>query len=63
VGSDGNALRYDGGTAVYGHDGAVLSECGDKPAVITEALDWQSLSVAREQFPVSLDADTFTLPA
>ena len=63
VGSDGNALRYNGGTAVYGHDGAVLSECGDKPAVITEALDWQSLSVAREQFPVSLDADTFTLPA
>ena len=62
VGTDGSALRYGGGSVIFGHDGAVLSECGDQPAVITQALSWRSLSAAREQFPVSLDADTFTLP-
>ena len=61
VGSDPNGLHYHGGTAVYAHDGEVLSESGNTPSVVTQVLPWQSLQSAREQFPVDLDADAFTL--
>jgi predicted amidohydrolase len=61
VGSDGNGLRYAGGSAVYAHDGEELSECGNTSSVVTQVLPWQSLQLAREQFPVNLDADNFTL--
>ena len=61
VGSDPNGLHYHGGTAAYAHDGKVLSESGNGPSVVTQVLPWQSLQSAREQFPVDLDADAFTL--
>ena len=61
VGDDGNGLHYAGGSGVYAHDGEELSECGNTPSVVTQVLPWQSLQEAREQFPVNLDADDFTL--
>ena len=61
VGDDGNGSHYAGGSGVYAHDGEELSECGNTPSVVTQVLPWQSLQEAREQFPVNLDADDFTL--
>ena len=62
VGTDGNGLYYAGGSACYSHDGEVLSESVDKGCVVTQVLDWQSLTKARAAFPVALDADSFSLP-
>jgi predicted amidohydrolase len=61
VGTDGAGLSYAGGSGCYAHDGEVLSETGGDSTIVTQVLDWHSLSAARETFPVSMDADQFTL--
>jgi omega-amidase len=61
VGSDGNGIRYGGGSAVYGPDGEVMVEQFDCEQIVTSVLDHAPLATLRKQFPVWQDADKFGL--
>lgn len=61
IGTDGAGLSYVGGSGFYAHDGEVLSESAATQTIVTQELDWHSLTNARKAFPVGMDADRFTL--
>jgi omega-amidase len=63
VGIDGQDLPYAGDSAAHDFLGEPLAELGDKPDVVTVALDLAALRAFRERFPAHLDADRFTLDA
>jgi predicted amidohydrolase len=61
VGTDGNAVAYGGGTAVYDPEGTALLEAGGDAGVFTVTLDREGLEAFRQRFPVWQDADDFEL--
>ena len=61
VGTDGRDITYVGGSGAWDHLGRAVSECGDRPAMVTVALDGAALQRYREKFPAHLDADRFKL--
>lgn len=63
VGVDGTGLAHSGGSAIYAPDGATVVEAGESPAIVQGTLDGGVLTGLRQAFPVTSDADTFTLEA
>lgn len=61
LGIDGNDLSYAGDSVAHDFLGEALAELGDRPGVVTVALDLQALRAFRDRFPAHLDADRFTL--
>jgi predicted amidohydrolase len=62
IGTDGNALHYDGGTVIYSPRGTVVASVPDNSVgIATAELSLASLHSFRERFPVWRDADTFTI--
>ena len=62
VGTDGNHLIYNGGSAIYSAKGETLVSIPDgEEGIATAMLDLQSLKQFREKFPVWKDADTFRM--
>lgn len=62
VGTDGNGLDYNGGSAIYSPKGKVLAIAPDnKESVITVDLSLDELKNFRQKFPAWMDADSFNL--
>lgn len=61
VGTDGNDVRYKGGSAVVDYLGNYLTPVTDSPGVWSASLDLAKLREFREKFPFHLDADRFTI--
>ena len=61
VGTDGNALSYDGDSAVIDFLGQPQVEAHGCEQVLTTTLSASALATHRERFPAMLDADTFHL--
>ena len=64
IGTDGAGIVYGGGSAVYHGDGKVLVDPEvdvGKQRIITQTLDLAELAALRGAFPVTLDADKFSL--
>ncbi len=61
VGTDGNRLPYDGGSAVLDYLGQTMVDLGAQEQVVTVALDPAALAAFREKFPAWMDADAFEL--
>ncbi|MCP5178282.1 MAG: amidohydrolase [Pseudomonadales bacterium] len=59
LGTDGNGVVYDGGSAVYAPDGRSLLAAGNAEGVFTVDLDLTELAAYRERFPAWRDADRF----
>lgn len=62
TGTDGNGIRYNGGSMIFdprGRELAVAATGGDQ--IITEKLSKSSLDQFRKKFPVLPDADNFTI--
>jgi len=62
IGTDGNDIRYVGGSAVIDYLGNYLASPGEAPGIFSATLDMEGLLAFREKFPFYLDADTFTIP-
>jgi predicted amidohydrolase len=61
IGTDGNGIRYLGGSAVIDYLGNDLAAPGDKPGVSIASLDLSALTKFRRKFPFHVDADEFSL--
>lgn len=62
TGTDGNQLKYDGGSAVYGPKGETLASVPDSTSTCaTVQLSLDALRQFREKFPAWQDADRFTI--
>lgn len=61
IGTDGNDIRYVGGSAVIDYLGNYLSSPREACGVFSATLDMAGLLEFRERFPFHLDADEFTL--
>jgi predicted amidohydrolase len=62
IGTDGNKLHYDGGSAAYSPKGERLTAIPDERACVeTITLDLDDLRAFRNKFSVWKDADAFTL--
>ena len=61
IGTDGNAVDYDGDSAVFAFDGTSMLEAGHAGGVFSVALDLDALRAYREEFPAWRDADEFDL--
>lgn len=62
VGTDGNNLSYNGGSAIYSARGkAIAMATDDKEDVITMDLSLEQLNSFRKKFPVWMDADEFRI--
>lgn len=62
VGTDGNGIRYNGGSAVYSPKGECIAGIPEEnEGVATIRLDLESLHTFRQHFPVWQDADLFQL--
>jgi predicted amidohydrolase len=61
IGTDGNGIRYVGGSALIDYLGNYLALPGESPGIFSAMLDMQSMLEFREKFPFHLDADDFTL--
>jgi len=61
VGTDGNDIRYVGGSAVIDYLGNYLASAGEESGIFRASLDMAGLLQFREKFPFYLDADQFTL--
>ncbi|HEX2138204.1 MAG TPA: amidohydrolase [Woeseiaceae bacterium] len=61
VGTDGNGIRYAGGSAVVDYLGHHLTPVTDAPGVWSATLDLGKLKAFREKFPFHVDADRFEL--
>ena len=61
VGTDGNALSYDGDSAVIDFLGQPQVEAHGCEQVLTTTLSASALAAHRERFPAMLDADAFHL--
>ena len=61
VGVDGSGLAHGGGSGIYAPDGATVVEAGDAATILQGNLDGEVLTALRQTFPVTLDADTFSI--
>lgn len=61
VGSDGNNVKYRGGSAIIDYLGQPLVSMSDESAVRSAALLKPPLETFREKFPFHLDADPFSI--
>lgn len=62
TGTDGNQLKYNGGSTVYGPKGETLASVPDFTATCTTVqLSLDALHQFREKFPAWQDADQFTI--
>ncbi|NDV81482.1 amidohydrolase [Bacteroides sp. 51] len=62
VGTDGNKLNYNGGSAIYSPKGkAIAMATDDQEDIITMDLSLDQLNAFRQKFPVWLDADKFEI--
>jgi predicted amidohydrolase len=61
IGTDGNGIRYVGGSAIIDYLGNYLAAPGEKPDVATASLDLPGLRTFRQKFPFHVDADEFSL--
>lgn len=61
VGTDGNAIEYGGGSAIYAPDGAALAKASNDAELLRYVLDPDLLTQYRNDFPVWRDADDFRL--
>lgn len=59
TGTDGNGVKYSGGSSVIGFRGEEIFAAGPEPAVHTAELSFQTLLDYRRDFPAWLDADQF----
>jgi len=61
IGSDGNELPYDGGSAVIDFKGETIADLGARDGWETVALNTDDLRAFRDRFAFHLDADDFAL--
>jgi omega-amidase len=61
IGTDGNDIRYLGGSAVIDYLGNYLVSFDDRPGMSAATLDMAGLQAFREKFPFHIDADEFSL--
>jgi predicted amidohydrolase len=62
VGTDGNKLSYNGGSAVYSPKGEIIASAPDnEDNTVTAELSLDELNSFRKKFPVWMDADWFEL--
>ena len=61
VGTDGNDIPYEGGSAVIDYLGADMMDLGNKPNVASAKLDLDNLKSFRDRFAFHKDADDFAL--
>lgn len=61
IGTDGNDIPYEGGSAVIDYVGNYLVEPLTKAGLWTATLDKAALDKFRDRFPFHLDSDPFTL--
>lgn len=62
VGTDGNELSYNGGSAIYSPKGEVIAIAPEnEDSIVTTELNLNELKKFREKFPVWMDADTFEI--
>ena len=61
VGTDGNQVVYDGGSAAIDFRGDLLFTEKDTEVITTQTLPMKELREFREKFPVQQDADDFSL--
>lgn len=61
IGTDGNGLSYNGGSAIYSPKGNAIAMAPDNQAnTITAELNLDELKTFRQKFPVWMDADEFS---
>jgi predicted amidohydrolase len=62
IGTDGNNLSYNGGSAIYSPKGEAIAAAPDnEEQTITATLNLDELNSLRKKFPVWMDADRFEL--
>ena len=61
IGTDGNGVRYTGGSAVLHPDGTALVDLGARSEIGTVTLDLDELGNYRQGFPAWRDRDAFEL--
>jgi predicted amidohydrolase len=62
IGTDGNNLSYNGGSAIYSPKGEAMAAAPDnEEQTITATLSLDELNSFRKKFPVWMDADRFAL--
>ena len=61
IGTDGNELPYDGGSAIVDFKGEAIADLGNSAGTASATLDLDDLSKFRERFAFHKDADDFTL--
>lgn len=60
IGTDGNRIPYDGGSAIYSPKGELLARVPDREeGTATAVLELPALQAFRDKFPAWKDADTF----
>lgn len=63
IGTDGNGIRYAGGSAIIDYAGNYLVPPSAEPGMRSATLDMDAMNKFREQFPFHLDADEFSVLA
>jgi omega-amidase len=63
TGTDGNDLKYSGGTAVIDFLGQDLASLGGETGAATATLDLSALNDFRDRYPFHLEADEFSISA
>ena len=63
VGVDGGGIHYSGDSLAVDARGAVLVDAGSAPGIHLARLSLRDLRQYRDEFPVALDADDFTISA
>jgi predicted amidohydrolase len=61
VGEDGNAIKYNGHSAIYDYKGDQLLFIDDKEELKTTTLSYEHLITYREKFPAHHDGDAFEI--
>lgn len=59
-GTDGNNIRYAGGSAIVDYLGNYLASFSEESGIATTTLDMTALTKFRAKFPFHLDADRFS---
>ena len=63
VGDDGAGVKYCGESMLINPRGEIMGESDDKECIITGEISMEELTTFRNKFPVSGDADHFTITA
>ncbi|MBT8221480.1 MAG: amidohydrolase [Bacteroidia bacterium] len=61
VGTDGNGLKYGGGSAIINYRGDILTHARDEERIDTQVLIMDSLRDFRSKYPFLKDRDHFTI--